>query len=370
MYNAALSQANIQADMVSIASAVPLNLVNYYDFDDGAAGGTNTGTNTLTDRTTTGYNGTLTNFALSGTISNWVESYAMVVPTATAVTGVSPTGFTANWTAPVTGTVTNYLVDVSTSPTFGPVILGSPFSATSTSLPITGLTEGNTYYYRVRADKTSVTGEGDYSAVISELLVGHDASLSGLSTSPGTLSPTFATATTAYTDTVSNSITTVSVTAVTNDPFATVSMLINGNGILNGTTANVPVNLGNNTIVITVTAQEGVTQSTYNLALFRQAGLPVLTTSAVTNFPSGAVIFRVPGNKYRRRHCTTDQGIVYSATDKNPTTADTKVQFGSKTGTFAQFASGLQAGTTYYARAYATNASRHCLRQPGKLYHT
>jgi len=170
MYNAALSQANIQADMLSTASSVPANLVNYYDFDNGAAGGTNTGINTLTDRTTTGYNGTLSNFALSGTTSNWVESYAMVVPTATAATGVGTTGFTANWAAPVTGIVTNYFVDVSTSSTFTPVISGSPFSATSTSIAITGLTGGNTYYYRVRADKASVTGEGDYSAVISTFI--------------------------------------------------------------------------------------------------------------------------------------------------------------------------------------------------------
>jgi hypothetical protein len=38
----------------------------------------------------------------------------MVVPTATAATTISTTGFTTNWTAPVTGTVDNYLLDVAT----------------------------------------------------------------------------------------------------------------------------------------------------------------------------------------------------------------------------------------------------------------
>jgi gliding motility-associated-like protein len=356
VYNAALSQANIQADMLSTASSVPLSLVNYYDFDNGAAGGTNTGITTLTDRTTTGYNGTLSNFALSGTTSNWVESYAMVAPAATAATSVGPTGFTANWTAPATGTATSYLVDVSVSPTFASGIPGSPFSTTSTSIPITGLTEASTYYYRVRADKTSVTGEGDYSAVITAITVSHDVTLSALGTTPGTLSPVFTAGTTAYTDTVGNSVTTVSITAVPNDPLATGTILTNGNQLSNSLTANVPVQLGNNNIVITVTAQDGVTQSVYNLSLYRQAGLPVLTTSAVGNISSGSAFFGYQVSSTGGA-TLTDQGIVYSATDTSPTTADTKVAFGSGTGTFVHFAPGLQAGTAYYAAAYATNAT-------------
>ena len=60
-------------------------LVHYYNFNSGIPGGT-----TLTDSVTTGTaNGTLTNFALSGTTSNWVESYAMVTPTAPNTTTLS-----------------------------------------------------------------------------------------------------------------------------------------------------------------------------------------------------------------------------------------------------------------------------------------
>jgi hypothetical protein len=82
---------------------------------------------------------------------------------------VSGTGFTANWTAPAQGTVDNgYRLDVSTSATFATAIAGSPFTvASGTSQPLTGLTAGTTYYYRVRADKTSVTGQGVNSNVVS-----------------------------------------------------------------------------------------------------------------------------------------------------------------------------------------------------------
>lgn len=47
-------------------------LVAYYHFDQGTSGGDNTGVTTLTDATPNSYNGTLNNFALTGTSSNWV----------------------------------------------------------------------------------------------------------------------------------------------------------------------------------------------------------------------------------------------------------------------------------------------------------
>jgi len=51
------------------------NLVAYYKFNQGVAGGTNTTITTLEDFTTN-HNGTLLNFALSGFASNWVVSGA------------------------------------------------------------------------------------------------------------------------------------------------------------------------------------------------------------------------------------------------------------------------------------------------------
>ncbi|OYU83033.1 MAG: hypothetical protein CFE24_13140 [Flavobacterium sp. BFFFF2] len=167
MWNVAKTQAQIQAAMYSPLQGNEANLRSYYNFDDGIAGGTNTGITNLADRTSNGNSGTLTNFALSGTTSNWVESYAMVVPTAGEATAATSSSFTVNWTAPTVGTVTNYLIHVSTSSNFTSFVPGTPFSAAAgtTSKVITGfLTSGTTYYYRVLAEKTSVTQQGGYSA--------------------------------------------------------------------------------------------------------------------------------------------------------------------------------------------------------------
>jgi len=169
IYSSVLTQANIQADRFSTASAVPGSLVAYYNADAGTPGGTNTGLSTLFNQGTT-YNSPLSNFALSGSTSNWIESYAMVAPTNLAVTNASTNNTTLNatWTAATQGTVDNYLVDVSTTADFSTVIASSPYSVagTATSAAITGLTPGTTYYLRVRANKAGVADQGASSNIV------------------------------------------------------------------------------------------------------------------------------------------------------------------------------------------------------------
>jgi len=171
IYNAVLTQANIQADMFSTTAAVPANLVGSYNFDVGTAGGTNTGLTTLPDASLAGNNGTLVNFTLTGGGSNWVESYAMVVPVATAATSVTGTSFNANWNTPAVGIIDSYIIDVSTVSDFSTGIAGSPYMAAfgTNTVAVTGLTAATTYYYRVRADKASVTGQGGYSNTITAI---------------------------------------------------------------------------------------------------------------------------------------------------------------------------------------------------------
>ena len=67
------------------------DLVAYYQFNTGIAEGTNTGVDLLTDRSGNGHSGTLTNFALSSTTSNWVASTA-VVADQTLVTSLQGAG--------------------------------------------------------------------------------------------------------------------------------------------------------------------------------------------------------------------------------------------------------------------------------------
>ena len=149
IWNVARSQDSIRARMYNVAMSNASGLVAYYQCNE------STGATTLTSLTGSN-NGTVYSSP------SFTESYAMVVPPTIAASGILGTKFTANWTAPVVGTVTSYKLDVSTSSTFGTFVSGysNLDCGTNVSQQVTGLTAGTTYYYRVRADKTSVTGTG------------------------------------------------------------------------------------------------------------------------------------------------------------------------------------------------------------------
>jgi len=153
IYNTNLTASNIAADMRSTASAVPANLMAYLNFDQGNDASLNPDQANLLDLSSNAYPGTLTNFGLSGPASNFVTSFAMAVPTATAPTNRTTTGFTATWTAPDLGTATGYVLDVATNASFSAPIAGSPFTIATpaTSFDLTGLNSSSPYFYRVRA---------------------------------------------------------------------------------------------------------------------------------------------------------------------------------------------------------------------------
>jgi len=164
VWNTMRTQAEIQSAMYTELTGTESGLLVNFNFNQGIASGDNTGIITLFDKTSNANNGTLTNFSKTGSTSNFVESYAMAVPVPAAATSLTGTGFTANWNAPVTGTVSSFILDVSTNSTFSPNVTGYDGLNCGTSLSqvVTGLTANTTYYYRVRADKTSVTGSGGY----------------------------------------------------------------------------------------------------------------------------------------------------------------------------------------------------------------
>jgi hypothetical protein len=93
VWNTSRTQAQVQSAMNSELTGSESGLVAYYKFNQGTAGGTNTGVTTLTDTTTNANNGTLTGFTLTGATSNWVTG-ATLTPTNTIV----PTGTTYTWT--------------------------------------------------------------------------------------------------------------------------------------------------------------------------------------------------------------------------------------------------------------------------------
>lgn len=76
-----------------IAGAKPGLLFNYH-YNQGIAGGTNTTVTTLTDDSGNNNNGTLTNFALTGAVSNWVAPGGL--STAVACAGIASQSFQLN----------------------------------------------------------------------------------------------------------------------------------------------------------------------------------------------------------------------------------------------------------------------------------
>ena len=102
-----------------------------------------------------------------------------------------------------------------------------------------------------------------------------DATLSGLTLTDGSsnaisLVPNFTAATTAYTASVGNAISTVTVAATKSHTGATVSIVApDGTSTPDSATGNLEV--GENTVKAVVTAEDGVTESTYTIAITRES---------------------------------------------------------------------------------------------------
>lgn len=95
-----------------------------------------------------------------------------------------------------------------------------------------------------------------------------DATLSSLVINGGDTSINFDPETTTYNATVASGADNITVTPILSDPNATVS--VNGIGILNGqASASINLSVGNNTINVAVTAQDGTTTKTYTIIIVK-----------------------------------------------------------------------------------------------------
>ncbi|MCC9065454.1 MBG domain-containing protein [Flavobacterium piscisymbiosum] len=179
------------------------------------------------------------------------------------------------------------------------------YNGTGTSVDITGLLPATTYQVMAVEYNGSLAGRETYLSTVSTgnpasvTTISNIATLSDLSISSGTLTPVFATATTAYTATVSNAVTSLTLTPITTDNNATVT--VNGVTVVSGSASGaIALVVGPNVITTIVTAQDGTTIETYTITVTRTEPTIVTTgtLSALTTIygtPSVSGTFNVSG---------------------------------------------------------------------------
>jgi uncharacterized repeat protein (TIGR02543 family) len=199
-------------------------------------------TSTITSLSpTTGDNAGGTSVTLTGTGLTGVNKVWVGGALATNVSVVSATSVT--FTTPAYASVGAVAVWVSGSN--GPAIKASAFTYTSSVATLSALTLSN-------------------SAV---------------------LSPSFASATTSYTTTVGNSVSSLTVTPTRTQANATIK--VNNVAVTSGVASTaIPLNVGSNTITVLVTAQNGTTTKSYTITVTRESG--VSTYSVTLTAGTGA----------------------------------------------------------------------------------
>lgn len=143
------------------------------------------------------------------------------------------------------------------------------------------LTTGDLVDYGLRVRATTSFGQisGLVFNCVSQSADSSDATLSGLTLSAGTLSPSFTPANTSYSASVASSVAAVQVTPVVNESHATVK--VEGADVASGSASqNIDLVAGSRKdIPILVTAQDGNTK-TYIVAVTRAEAAPVATNSS------------------------------------------------------------------------------------------
>jgi uncharacterized repeat protein (TIGR02543 family) len=123
------------------------------------------------------------------------------------------------------------------------------------------------------------------------------ATLSALSLSTGTLSPTFASGTTSYTASVSNATSSITVTPTVTQANATIQAKVGSGSFASVTSASASGSLalavGSNTITVLVTAQDGTTTASYTVTVTRGVASQTITFGSLNNKTLGSGTYAV-----------------------------------------------------------------------------
>ncbi|MEX2460387.1 MAG: cadherin-like beta sandwich domain-containing protein [Paenibacillaceae bacterium] len=336
---------------------------SYNVYLDGSSTATGTVSGTMYTYSVTGMNpGTahsiqVTAVTASGESAAFTDNVTTITsaPAGLAHTAVSTSGWTENWNAVIGASSYNVYVDGVQAAT----------GIAGTSYTVTGQTPGTNYAVTVTA--LNSTGlESAASSVDSVTTVSTDASLSTLTLSGVTLDAAFASGTLTYTANIANSVTSTTVAATKNEPNATITAADLGAKTLA---------VGENTLTVHVTAQDGTTTSTYTVTVTRapsaDATLSTLTLSGVTldaAFASGTLTYTAnvansvtsttvaaTANEPNATITAADLGAKALAVGQNTLTVHVTAQDGTTTSTY----------TVTVTRAPSADASLNALTLSG-----
>ncbi|CAN2169579.1 Fibronectin type III [Candidatus Nanopelagicaceae bacterium] len=276
---------------------------------------------------------------------------------AAATAPISSGGDLVSGTQSVCSTLTAQL---GTWGTGGADYIGSPaYQWKRNGVAIIGATS-NTYVARVadvgnalsydisRKNSVGTTTVSSNSVVIK------DTSLSGISLSSGTLSPSFATCTFSYTSSTATRTLTITPTATASDSTITVD----GTGVISGSASStITLNFGTNVIPIVVT-NNSVTQTT-NISISYAAAPDVSISSPTSITGTSATLV---GSVVANGQTTNNLNFFLSTsadflTDSRTVSASPTSATGYSSTSLTASVSSLSSETTYYVKLSATNGS-------------
>ncbi len=167
-------------------------------------------------------------------------------------------------------------------------VAGLSLTAASTTATVTGLTNAAQYSFKLKM----VYGSNTYYSNTVTVTVGNTVNtLSALTVSGTTLSPSFAPATLSYTASVGSAVSSVDVTATVQSGLSTLK--IGGAAQASGAAKNIALDYGSNAVSIAVTAQNGDTL-TYTLTVTRALPAGMATQEAnlgYDTYGSGTILY-------------------------------------------------------------------------------
>jgi len=192
-----------------------------------------------------------------------------------------------------------------------------------------------------------------YSLPGSFVPLGKNADLSSLTISDGTLSPGFATNISVYNVTVGSEVASISVTPTVAESGATVK--VNGTSLASGNSSSpVTLNVGSNSILVQVTAQNGSDAKAYTVNVVRP-GPPKLTGTTLTSLSDAGAVLGATVSESASGTVTSRGFVLATASLPTVGSATSFTASNGGLGSFSVTASGLSSGIRYFARPFAEN---------------